>query len=150
MITSEASIEVGRPAVQVFDYVTDLGHAAAWLQDCVELALVDPAAGWSRGSKLRYVHKQGGQAGRMEGAVAAWEPGRRLEMEFADGHFAVTIRFGFESLAAGTRVTHSVAIDTKGLMGKVMGPLIRAGNERQVRANLLRLKSQVEAASSAA
>lgn len=149
MITSEASIEIGRPAEQVFAYVTELGHAAEWLQDCVSLALVAPG-GWSRGAKLHYVHKQGGRQGSMDGAVAAWEPGRLLRMDFADGNFAVTISFAFAPLAAGTRVTHSVAIDTKGMLGKVMGPLIRAGNARQVQANLVRLKSQVEAASSAA
>ncbi len=82
----------------------------------------------------------------MDGAVAAWEPGRRLQMEFADGKFSVTIRFEFAPLDAGTRVTHAVSIDTAGMLGKVMGPLIRAGNARQVQANLLRLKSQVEAA----
>jgi uncharacterized protein YndB with AHSA1/START domain len=122
----------------VFAWVCDLRHAPDWLEACVDLALVKP--GWERGAELRYVFREGRGEGRMSGVVSEYDPGRRLVMEFKDPRFGVIVSFDFAPAGTGTRVTHAIAIEAKGLMGKLMAPMIRAGNERQVKANLARLE----------
>ena len=141
MIRAESSIEIDRPPSQVFAYVCDLQHAPAWLEACVELALVKP--GWERGAELRYVFRKDRNEGRMSGVVSEYDPGRRLVMDFKDPRFGVSVSLDFAPAGTGTRVTHAVAIDATGLMGKLMAPMIRAGNEKQVKANLARLERGV-------
>jgi uncharacterized protein YndB with AHSA1/START domain len=148
VIHAESSIEIARPPSQVFAWVCDLQHAPAWLEACVELALVQP--GWARGAELRYVFREGRAEGRMSGLVSEYDPGRRLVLDFKDPRFGVSVLLDFVPAGAGTRVTHAVAIDAKGLMGKLMAPMIRAGNEKQVKANLARLKQGLEATGPAA
>ena len=148
MIRAESSIEIARPPSQVFAWVCDLQHAPAWLEACVELSLVQP--GWSRGAELRYVFREGRAEGRMSGVVSEYDPGRRLVMDFEDPRFGVSVSLDFAPAGTGTRVTHAIAIDARGLMGKLMAPMIRAGNEKQVQANLARLKQGIEVAGSAA
>jgi uncharacterized protein YndB with AHSA1/START domain len=138
VIRAESSIEIARPPSQVFAWVCDLRHAPDWLEACVDLALVKP--GWERGAELRYVFREGRGEGRMSGVVSEYDPGRRLVMEFKDPRFGVIVSFDFAPAGTGTRVTHAIAIEAKGLMGKLMAPMIRAGNERQVKANLARLE----------
>ena len=148
MIRAESSIEIARPPSQVFGWVCDLQHAPAWLEACVELALVQP--GWRRGAELRYVFREGRGEGRMSGVVSEYDPDRRLVLDFKDPRFGVSVYLDFAAAGAGTRVTHAIAIDAKGLMGKVMAPMIRAGNEKQVKANLARMKQGIEATGHAA
>ena len=148
MIRAESSIEIARPPSQVFAYVCDLQHAPAWLEACLELALVSP--GWARGAELRYVFREGRGEGRMSGVVSEYDPNRRLVLDFKDPRFEVTVSLDFAPAGTGTRVTHAVSIDPKGLMGKLMAPMIRAGNEKQVKANLARLEQGLMGAGHAA
>jgi carbon monoxide dehydrogenase subunit G len=148
MIRAESSIEIDRPPSQVFAWVCDLQHAPEWLEACKELALVKP--GWARGAELRYVFREGKGEGRMSGVVSEYDAFRRLVMDFMDPRFGVSVSLDFAPAGTGTRVTHAIAIDAKGLMGKLMGPMIRAGNEKQVKANLARLEQGLMGAGHAA
>jgi hypothetical protein len=80
----------------------------------------------------------------MKGTVAAYEENRKLRMDLADSMFAVTLELLFHAEATGTKVSHTIAIEPKGMMGRMMQPMIRAANQRQVEANLARLKKILE------
>jgi len=144
MIQADDTLDIARPPAEVFAYVCELSHAPAWLEACVELSLASP--GWRKGAELRYAFREGGSTGRMTGTLVEYEQDRRLRMEFADAKFGVAVEFGFSAAPGGTRVKHVIGIDVKGFAGKLMAPLIRKGNARQVKANLARLKQQVEGA----
>jgi carbon monoxide dehydrogenase subunit G len=143
MIHSESSIEIAKPVAGVFGFVCDFSKAPGWLESCVDLAPTSPG-GVGADAALHYAYRQGGHSGEMAGKVTAWEENRQLRMALADSMFAVTIQFLFEAAAAGTKVSHSVAIEPKGRMGRMMQPMIQAANQRQVEANLSRLKKILE------
>ncbi|MBI3450673.1 MAG: SRPBCC family protein [Acidobacteria bacterium] len=142
MIEAESSIEIERPAAEVFSFIDDFTRAAEWLESCVELRQTS-APPRAEGATLQYTHRQAG-GGRMEGVVTGYEPERRLSMKFTDSQFDVAIDFRIEAATAGTTVTHACAVEPKGTLARMMAPMIRSMNERQVGNNLSRLKALVE------
>jgi carbon monoxide dehydrogenase subunit G len=145
MIHAEATIDIARPPAAVSAFVCDLSRAPEWLEGCVSLELAAPGT-WQRGAGLNYVHSRSGHEVRMTGEVTEWQPDRALRMEFTDAMFGVTVELELQAMAAGTRVRHAVSIQLKSFVLKLMAPVIRAGSEGQVAANLSRLKQKVEAA----
>ena len=145
MIEAEADIEISRPPPEVFAWVTDLSHAPEWLEGCVELALEAPGV-WASGASLRYTYRLGGQQGSMAGLVAVHEPDRALRLQFADEMFAVAVSMRLQPSPAGTHVEHIVSIELKSFAMRLMAPMIRVGNQKQVAANLERLKVRLQGA----
>jgi uncharacterized protein YndB with AHSA1/START domain len=143
MIRFESSTQFPQPVAKLFAFVEDFRKAPSWLEGCVELKKVSPEV-TGVGSRLYYVHDHGGRRGEMEGVVTAYEKDRKLEMTFQDATFQVDIAFRFAPEAGGTCMTHGVVIQPKRMVAKLMAPMIRAGNRRQVASNLERLKREVE------
>lgn len=144
MITAEASLLIARPVAAVFAYADDFANAPRWLESCVVLKQTSPEAR-ARGSALHYHHRQGGREGEMKGTVTVYEKDARLDLEFADPMFQVAIELQFAAEVDGTRVRLCITITPLTMMGKLMTPMIRAGNQQQVTSNLARLKQQLEA-----
>lgn len=144
MITAEASILVARPVADVFAYADDFANAPRWLESCVVLNQTSPEPR-ARGSVLHYHYQQGGREGEMMGAVTAYEKDARLDLEFSDPMFQVAIEMEFAAQGEGTQVRQRITITPQTMMGKLMTPMIRAGNQQQVTSNLARLKQRVEA-----
>jgi len=143
MIKSESSIEIAKPVDEVFRFVDDTSQAPRWLQECVEVTQTSPGPK-AVGSRLHYVYQQGGRRGEMDGEVTAYERDRHLAMRYDDKVFGVEIDFRFAPAAGGTQVTHVCAIAIKNPVAKLMTPMIRGANEKQVVANLARLKQLLE------
>jgi uncharacterized protein YndB with AHSA1/START domain len=145
VIEAQESIEIAKPAAAVFAYATATSNAPSWLEACVELTPTSPGP-LAAGTRLHYVHRQGGHRGEMDGAVTNFERDRSFAMKFEDRHFTVEIELQLASAANSTKVTHRIVITPRALLGKLMAPMIRAGNRKQVTANLARLKRQLERA----
>ena len=145
MIKNESSVEIPKPVHEVFTKVEDFSQAPRWLTGCVELRREGDAGS---GARVHYEFKQGAGVKALEGVLTTYEPDRRLTMSFADKMFEIIVDFTFSSTAAGTRVDHAIAIEPKRIFGKLMAPLLRAGNRKQVEHNLSRL-SEILAANAA-
>lgn len=145
MIRSESSIHIARPVGDVFTFVDDISKAPSWLESCAEIKQVSPGVK-GVGTKLHYAYRQGGHVGEMDGVVTAYEKDGRLEMKYADGTFEVEIQFRFASEPGGTALAHSIAITPKRFLARLMSPMIRRMNCKQVADNLSRLKQQLEGA----
>ena len=145
MIREESETNIDCPATAVFAYVEDFAHAPSWLESCVELATVAGGA-VAEGTPLHYRYRQGGHVGEMDGVVTEYERDRRIELSFTDAKFGVVVTLACTPSAGGTRVAHAIAITPKGAMAKLFSPLIRAGNRKQVKNNVARLKQHIEAA----
>ena len=143
MIQSESAIQISKSVGDVFEFVDDTSQAPRWLQDCVEVKQTSSGPK-GLGSKLHYVHVQGGRRGELDGEVTAYDKDRRLAMHYADKMFDVAIEFRFTPAGEGTQVTHSCTISPKGIMAKMMSPMVRSANQKQVAANLARLKFVME------
>ncbi len=138
MRTSEATATIPRPAHTVFATINDHTSVAAWMEYHPALTVTSDGAK-GVGTTLRYEFTQGGRVNTMEGAVTAFEADRRLTMRFDDPAFAVTVEFLLTTRPNGTELRHAIGIEPKRFLGRLMAPLIRAGNDRQVRRNLERL-----------
>jgi len=143
MIQSESTVLIAKPVSEVFTFIDDFSQAPSWLESCIELTQASPGSR-AVGSSLHYKHRQGGHAGEMDGTVTAYEKDAQLEMKFADPMFEVVIAFRCAPDTTGCMVTHSIAITPKGLMSKLMTPMIKAGNVKQVNSNVSRLKDLLE------
>jgi uncharacterized protein YndB with AHSA1/START domain len=143
MIEAQATLEISKPAVQVFALIDDLSKAPLWLESCIELRQTNDKPRVV-GTPLHYEYRQGGRAGAMDGVVTAYDPGRQLAMRFTDDRFEVAIDFRLSASGSGTLVGHTVAITPKSLLGRLMSPLIQLGNRKQVVSNLARAKEILE------
>ena len=139
MIRSESSKKISKPAAAVFAVVADPGRAPAWLESCVLLKVVGEGA-MALGAKLQYVYRQGSRPGEMDGEVTAFEPDRRLAIRLTDRKFEVEMDIALSEEQGDTWVTLAITITPRTLGGRLMTPLIRMGNRRQVKRNLVRLK----------
>lgn len=143
-IRAEATIEIAKPPSVVFGFIEDFSQAPMWLEGCVQLAQIS-AGPRGAGKALRYVHRQGGRQGEMAGTIAAYEPGRRLALGFADSGFEIAVEVVITKADGRTFVHHSVEITPRSFMGRLMSPMLKGFNRKQVERNAARLKERVEA-----
>ena len=129
---------------QVFAAIDDLPLTAKWLPPCVSLSKVGPGPN-APGDKLRYVHKQGGRQGEMDGEIIARRPGEQLHCKYRDRMFEVSVDLRVAAAPDGTVTTHTIEITPKTWMGTLMWPLIRLGLGKQTRDAAANLKKLLEA-----
>jgi uncharacterized protein YndB with AHSA1/START domain len=143
MIECTEVIDVERTPGQIFDFIDAEEKAPHWLGRCAQL--VRTSAGEKGvGSTLRYVYKQGGRTGTMDGVVTAYEPGRRLGMKVSDRMFAVSLGIELTATARGSRVTEHVEIEPRNLAGRLLSPILRLATRRQAAKDLSALKHWLE------
>lgn len=136
MIKNDSSVQIPKPLSEVFAFVEDFSQAPRWLTGCIVLRREGEARS---GAAVHYEFKQGGGSKALDGVLTTYERDRRLTMTFADTMFGIVVDFAFSPTAAGTRVDHSITIEPKRMFAKLMAPLLRAGNRKQVEQNLSRL-----------
>ena len=145
MIRAEATLDTRRTQAEVFALVDDFTRMPSWVGMCSSLEQTSPAPRRT-GSTLRYIYKQGRRVQVIDGTVAAYEPGRRLVLDFADTVCRIEVGFVLSTEGAATRLLHSVEIEPLCWPMKLMAPLIRAGTQRQLAKDSARLKALLEAA----
>jgi hypothetical protein len=129
---------------RAFAAIDDLPLTAKWLPPCVSLEKIGAGPNVP-GDKLRYVHKQGGRQGEMDGEIIARTPGERLHCKYYDTMFEVSVDLRVASAPDGTLTTHIIEITPKTWMGTLMWPLIRLGLGKQTRTAAGNLKKLLEA-----
>lgn len=147
-ITITESIEIARPAAEVWAVVADYGCDPDWRKGVSTMAPQPPgpvAVGTTTAEEMRMA----GQTYRNDGVVTAVEPGRRFTWrttEGADAHGARTVEPRGEDRC---RVTLDLVVTPHGAevaMAPVLGPMLR----RTVAGDLRRLRDRLEAAEAAA
>lgn len=79
----------------------------------------------------------------MTDTVTACDHDSRLALQFSDHAFEVDVDVRWATAVGGIAVTHAIAITPKSFFFRLLSPLIRVGNRRQVANNLARLKAQL-------
>ena len=144
MIRNETSLQIARPASEVFAFIDDESKTSRWLELCVSLRRVSDGPK-GVGTHLHYVHREGGRNGEMQGVVTDYEPNRRLGMRYTDPMFDVLVDFWLAGENGGTALRHATEITPKTFMGRIMGPLIGLAMRRQMRKDTRTLRALVEA-----
>jgi uncharacterized membrane protein len=141
------SIEISRPAQEVFDYVGDLSRHTEWQTGLVrvEVETDGPTTLGSRAKETRHV-PGGNQTYEYE--ITRWDPPRAAGFEVKTGPVRPrgTIRFTSLDDGSRTRVDFEMEFVGHGL-GKVLVPLAARDARKHVPRDLQALKDRVESAS---
>jgi len=119
----EERVEVRRTPAQCFAFVDDFANTPRWNELCVALQ--------REGDGLIYTYKQGQGQAVMNGFVVERDPPRRLLLGFSDRMFEIEIGFRFDAIPGGTRIEHTLQVEPRSFLVKLMSPLLRRVMKKQ-------------------
>jgi uncharacterized protein YndB with AHSA1/START domain len=122
-------IEARRTPAECFAFVDDFANTPRWNKLCV--ALQREGSDLREGGGLLYTYKQGQRTGVMQGLIVERDPPRRLLLEFGDRLFRIEIGFRFDAIPGGTRIEHTLQLEPRSLLTKLLSPLLRLQMKRQ-------------------
>ena len=119
----EERVEVRRTPAQCFAFVDDLANTPRWNDLCISLQREGSDA--REGGGLVYTFKQGNRNGVMHGEILEREPPRRLLLRFSDRMFEIQIGFRFDAIPGGTRIEHTLEVELRTFLTRLLAPLFR-------------------------
>ena len=143
MITTNIDVVIGRPAGEVFAYISDFAKNPTWqngMKSCTWITAPPLRVG------SRYDHKAGfaGREIKSVFEVVELEPGRRVKATTIEGTFPITFTRWVDPInATATRVEALIEGDSEGffrLVEPLMAPMVR----RSIRKDYARLKLLLE------
>ena len=144
MIEVEHTLEVERPAEEVFGYLTDVSRLAEW-QASAESAELDGEL--REGARIREVRTFMGRRATSTLEVTEYEPPRRFSLRVVEGPIRYSVEHALEPLDGRTRVTFVGRGETKGVP-RLMQGAVRRAVERQFVKDLEAFKRTIEASRS--
>jgi uncharacterized protein YndB with AHSA1/START domain len=142
---TRTSIDINRPAEQVYAYVTDPSQFHQWQQDVVSGGLRDPGP-VEVGSHCQMVRRIGGANRPSTSVVTKLDPPTNWAVRGIDGPIRARVDVDVQPLQrARSRVTIDVDFEGHGI-GKVLVPLVvRRQAAKEMPENLQRLRDRLEA-----
>jgi hypothetical protein len=136
-LSFEERVEVRRTPAQCFAFVDDFANTPRWNDLCVALQ--------REGDGLIYNYKQGQGQAVMHGFVVERDPPRRLLLGFSDRMFEIEIGFRFDAIPGGTRIEHTLEVEPRSFLTKLMSPLLRRVMKKQTAKQAAALAAALEA-----
>ena len=143
MITVEKSIQIDKPAADIFAYASNYDNATKW-QGGVESVEVD-GDGSQVGGKYTEVRKFLGREMRTILEVTAYEPNVRWAAKTVTGPVPYEVTMTLEAAGSSTKVTTHIDGEPTGFFKMAQGA-VQGQLEKSLEGDLQRLKEQVEAA----
>jgi uncharacterized protein YndB with AHSA1/START domain len=137
-----STIEVARPAPEVFAYVTDPSTMSEWQQGCLSGHM--DGSPTHVGSQCTTVRKIGGRAREVTTKITEFDPPRRWADRGTDGPIRAIVAVTVEPLAAASRVTIEVDFTGHGIGKLLVALLVRRQAAREMPGNMERLKRRLE------
>jgi uncharacterized protein YndB with AHSA1/START domain len=147
MITVEKSIVIGRPAGDVFAYVSDQTNAPGWQRGLLEVrrTTADPIGVGTRHTVVRTLL---GRRLTLSSEYTRYEPNALVAFEWS-GTMPGQASYSARPVGAErTRLTSRIEIRASGIF-RIAEPLMAASLRRDVEANLRTLKGVLEATAGA-
>ena len=143
------TVEVDRPAGEVFTYATDPTRFQEWQAGVVDGHL-DSGQAPAVGDKCHMTRRIGGADRSSTSVLTHIDPPRTWGVRGIDGTIRATVDLTVEPIGdTHSRLTISVDFTGHGI-GKLLGPLIVRGQARkEMPANLDRLKTRLETGAAA-
>ena len=142
MIEVEHTFEVGRPALEVFDYLTDVSRLPEW-QSSAESAELEEDGELRVGARIREVRMFMGRRAASTLEVSKYEPPRRFSLRVVEGPIRYSIEHALEALDGRTRVTFVGRGEARGVP-RLMQGAVRRAVERQFVKDLEAFKRNLE------
>jgi|SRR4051794_39535694 uncharacterized membrane protein len=138
------SIDIDRPAEQVYAYVTDPTQFHEWQEGVVSGGLKEPGPA-EVGSHCQMVRRIGGADRPSTSIVTKLDPPRSWAVRGIDGPIRAQVDVTVQPLD-GSRARVAIDVDFEGYgIGKVLVPLVvRRQAAKEMPANLQRLKARLE------
>jgi uncharacterized membrane protein len=146
MESFEMTVEIDRPQVEVFAFLSDLENDPRWRREWVDAQRTSEGP-IGVGTTTSLFAKVLGRRTEVVYAVTEYDPGRAVTWKTVRGPLPLTFRRSVEAEGDGTRVTMGYAGDFRGLLG-LLRPLIVPMGKRALRGDLPTLKQLLESSSS--
>lgn len=140
MVTVEQSVEIARPIVEVFAYVTDVERLPEWQSTVSEVRAEGAIA---PGTRVHDVREFLGRRAATTLEVTRVEPPHRFSLHVVEGPVRYELDHELSESGGGTRVRVSARASVPGVLGIAARPMIKAA-ERQLRTDLEHLKGVLE------
>ena len=139
-----STIDIARPAAEVFAYVIDPSTMPEW-QHGVASGHMDESP-TRVGSRCTTVRTIGGRAREVTTEITEFDPPRRWADRGLDGPIRAIVGVSVEPLAAGSSARVTIELDFTGHgIGKLLVPLVvRRQAAREMPGNMERLKRRLE------
>jgi uncharacterized protein YndB with AHSA1/START domain len=141
VVRIELTLEIARPADDVFEALTDLDRLPQWQGTALESRSDGPLAVGSRIHERRRVL---GREHSTELEVVAFEPPSRLTLKALNGPVPFTVDHELASAGDWTSVRVVAEGKPSGAL-RLAGPMVKREAERELRGDFQRLKEQLEA-----
>lgn len=139
------TVVIGRPAHEVFAYVSDLARHPEW-QDKLLEATVEGEGPVRVGTRVKQTRRVGRGTRTFTLEVTEHDPPNRLAFQGIDGPVRPQGTITFEPLDGGERTRYSAQLDFDGHgLGVLLAPLVRRDARTQLPESLQRLKQRLEA-----
>ena len=136
------SLEIDRPATEVFGYFSDLDNRPRWI-GVLERVVRDPNEPVRVGSRWREVNRMWGLRFTVDVELIDLEPDRRWIDRVSTGPVPMELGFTFEPRGGSTALHGFVDLQASGPF-RALVPLMRPVLRRQLRGDMQRLKREVE------
>ena len=138
------SVEISRPAEEVFAYLDDLARHGEWQEQIVSVT-VDPAGPTKVGTKATERRRMGRREQAVTYEVTEHTPPRSFAFRGINGPIRPVGRGTVEPVGEGSRTRVTIELDFAGHgLGKLLLPLVRSQARKQVPKDHQRLKEQLE------
>lgn len=141
-----STIEVARPAEEVFSYVTDPSRMSEWQQGVRDGHL--EGAPVHVGSRCHTTRKIGGSEREVVTEITECDPPRRWADHGIEGPIRAVVSVQIDPIDGPARSRVTIGVDFEGHgIGKLLVPLVvRPSARREMPGNMQRLKQQLELA----
>jgi len=142
------SVEINRPAAQVWRYLTNDDLTMKWVSGLTEMRHITPGVS-GPGEKLRLRETYGNETVEMEMTMGRIEAPRLMEFTLEalgdpSNGFTEKAQYVLEEKDGKTKVTLSAQTEYHGLFIRLMEPLITPQADKKLAEDLARLKALVE------
>jgi uncharacterized membrane protein len=145
-ISVSASVDIARPAAEVFDYVANFENNPAW-QKGMESARYTSPAPHGLGATYDQVASFLGREIITSFEVTALDPGRSITITSTSGTFPIEVTRTVEATGDGSCRASAAVNGSPGGLFKLAAPLMRAMVGSSVRKDWAALKVMLEAQS---
>jgi uncharacterized membrane protein len=138
------SIDISRPPEEVFAYVDDLSRHGEW-QEQIQQTEVLTEGPTRVGSRARDRRKVPGGVREITYEITAHDPPSSASFRGVDGPVRVVGTMTVTPSGGGSRVSLDLDFEGRGLLGKLLVPMVRSQARKQVPRDQQRLKERLEA-----
>ena len=147
---ARASVRVGRPVGQVFDFVADVGNMPLWVTGVKAASSVDGIVG--EGSRYLLEYTGGWRPNELEVVVTDFDRPRVFASQVSRGPFAFEGTMTFVEADGTTEVTNSIEAGPDSLASRIasllFGWMLRGSMSRRLLRELETLQRTIEGDSS--